>query len=479
MTQFQRRALILFVVALALRLLIVVFMRDMGIGLDDMFQYDMLARSILNGDGYRWYAEPDLALIQQYFTFDLNSVEYDPRGVLTSFRPPLYPAFLSLVYFFSGIDESRFFIARIVQTFLNAALAPLAYLFARKLFPTRERIAWVAGWLIVFYPMLVIYPLALATENLFFILFLGTFATLALAAESRKTGFFLLAGLFMGLTALTRSVSLVTAGLVILWTFFILREWRKAIYMALTVLLVISPWIIRNSLLHQRFVGIESAMGYTLYVSFHPESTGTFQYGISLDLIPMLDDGQRDLLGREKGWEFIRADPVRAAVTLPIFRAGHFLGLERRALTYFYSNNFFGYLPFPALLGASTLLLLPFVILLPSAAFGLALIRWDKKTLLMAIALLGYSLPHVVLLAEERFHYTLIPFFAILASFCWQGGFAALRERWQTPTGKLALLLALTAVLLMFFNWGAELNYDREKLLLLFGPEGNLAAFPY
>ncbi|MBE3066352.1 MAG: hypothetical protein IMZ73_02820, partial [Chloroflexi bacterium] len=53
----------IFLIALLLRLMPVVVMRNMGIGLDDMFQYDMLARSIVAGDGYRWYAEEDLPTV--------------------------------------------------------------------------------------------------------------------------------------------------------------------------------------------------------------------------------------------------------------------------------------------------------------------------------------------------------------------------------------------------------------------------------
>ena len=51
----------IFLVALILRLVPVVAMHNMGIGLDDMFQYDMLARSIVAGNGYRWYAQEPAA----------------------------------------------------------------------------------------------------------------------------------------------------------------------------------------------------------------------------------------------------------------------------------------------------------------------------------------------------------------------------------------------------------------------------------
>ncbi len=474
--------LLIFLIALALRLALVIALRAMPIGLDDMFQYDMLARSIVAGEGYRWYAQNDLYLVQDYFkTLDFQiPADYDPRGVLTSFRPPLYPAFLSLIYFIFGVTDERFFIARLVQAFLNAALVPLTFALARRLFPEKPRIAILAAWIVALYPMLVIYPLALATENLFYVLFLGSVLSLTLAVQTGSTRFFLLSGLLLGLTALTRSVILAFGGLLILWGFFHLRQRKNIILLALALALTISPWVIRNSLLYSRPMGIETAMGYTLYVSFHPESSGTFQYGISLDLIPYLDDAERDRVGIAAGRQFILDDPLRATIQLPISRAGHFFGLERRALQYFYSNNFFGYIPQPWLSIASVLLLSPWVVLSTSAAFGLALWPWRRDTFILPLAVFGYTLPHLVLLAEERFHYNLIPLLAIAAALCWHTGWGILRQTWATSrAGKLALSLALLAVLLLFFAWSHELIRDWPQLTQLFGPEGNKMRFPY
>ena len=96
-------ALRLYVIALVLRLIPVFLARDWD-GSDDMFQYDMLARSLASGNGFRWYAKDDLNQLAQFVNFDLSSVkDYDPaRGIATSFRAPLYPTFLAVVYFLTG-----------------------------------------------------------------------------------------------------------------------------------------------------------------------------------------------------------------------------------------------------------------------------------------------------------------------------------------------------------------------------------------
>ncbi len=485
----------IFLVALLLRLVPVIAMRNMGIGLDDMFQYDMLARSIVAGNGFRWYAQEDLPIVLPYLRLDLTSTDYDPRGVPTSFRPPLYPTFLAGIYFIAGTGVRRFFVARMVQTILGAALAPLTYHLARRFFPDRPKAASVAAWVVACYPVLVIYPLALATENLFFVLVLASTLTLLKAAESIhsrevldsppknqggiiQSGWFILAGLLLGLMALTRSVSLGLAGLVVIWVWVELRRPKMAMLVVGMVALVTLPWMVRNSILDKRLTGVEFALGYDLYVGYYPSGSGTFEYPQSLDLMPMMDDGERDLVGRQKAMEFIRADPGRFPYLI-FRRAGFFFGLEWRALIYFYSNNFFGNFPQPLLIFIGSLIALPFMILSASAVMGLAIMRWNRLTTLLALLIGGYITPHLLIIAEDRFHLAMVPFFAILAAFCWTGGWGDIKGRWQTTQGKVAICLAVLVMVLLFANWGWEIWRDGAKLAQLLGPGGNQTYYSY
>ena len=98
---------------------------------------------------------------------------------------------------------------------------------------------------------------------------------------------------------------------------------------------------------------------------------------------------------------------------------------------------------------------------------------------MMGLLILGYLIPHVFIIAEERFHYTLVPFLAILAGLAWTSGLPALRERWSTPKGRIAITMAFLAVILLITNWGLELARDSEMLLKLIGPEGNQLHLPY
>jgi hypothetical protein len=481
----------IFIVALFLRLIPVIAARGLGIGLDDMFQYDMLARSLAAGNGFRWYAQEDLNQLAAVVDFDLSSVkEYDPvLGIPTSFRAPLYPTFLAIVYFFNGVDFSRFFAARLAQAiFLGAPLAPLTYWVAQRLFPLSsflkvergkkvENAARVSALIVACYPMLLVYPLGLGTENPFFVLLLSSFLFLLLSIEKPTISRLLLSGFFLALTTLTRSVILpfVFAAFCLL---FLLHR-KQAILAILSFLLVISPWVIRNSLMHQKLTGIETSMGYNLYLGYHPQGNGSFVFGPSLDLLTILDDAERDRIGTEKAIEFIRAQPERF-LPLAINRLGFFFGLEKRVLMYFYGNNILGYVPLPLLLVISAILLLPFVFVAVSAALGLADLRWKPEHILLMLLFMSYVLPHVFILSEDRFHLALMPYIAILAAQIWTHGFAPLRARWnESPTGKWIVALALITTILLVTNWGFELIRDADKIAQLLGPNGNQSYFPY
>ncbi|HET6595932.1 MAG TPA: glycosyltransferase family 39 protein [Anaerolineales bacterium] len=481
----------IFMVALVLRLLPVLLARGLGIGLDDMFQYDMLARSLASGNGFRWYAQEDLSQLAAFVDFDLSSVkDYDPiRGIPTSFRAPLYPTFLAIVYFFNGIDASRFFAARLAQAiFLGAPLAPLTYWVAKRLFPpspfTRdesrkylERAARIAAWVIACYPMLLLYPLGLGTENPFFVLLLASCLFLVSSIEQPSSSRLLLSGFFLALTALTRSVILPFAFAALCLLLYLHR--RHALLAILSFLLLISPWVLRNSLLHQKLTGIETSMGYNLYLGYHPRGNGSFVFGPSLDLLTILDDAERDRIGTEKAIEFIRARPDRF-IPLTINRLGFFFGLEKRVLMYFYGNNLLGYVPLPLLLTISAILLLPFVVISVSAALGLTYLRWKPEHILLVLLFVTYILPHVFILAEDRFHLAIVPYLAILAAQVWVHGFAPLRARWhESQMGKWIVSLAIFALFLLVANWGFELVRDADKVTQLLGPNGNQSYFPY
>jgi len=470
----QRRFLLLvFLLALTLRLAPVLLSYDLGIGLDDMFQYDMLARSIVAGDGYRWYAEDDLELIKKYVPLE-PPADYDPRGVPTSFRAPGYPAFLALVYAVCGAGARRFFAARLTQALLGATLAPLTWALARRVGFGERAARWSAA-IVAAFPLLVVYPLGLATENLFLPLLTLALVLLLRAHERRRARDHAWAGLALGLAALTRSVVTGFAALAALWLWWTAREKRSGLcgcaILVACFLLITMPWAARNTLLHGRLTWIESALGYDLYVGYHPESTGTFQYGISLDLLPGLDDGERHVRGMEAFWSFVRAEPGRAPY-LMLRKAGHLWGLDKRALTYFYANDFVGRLPTWLLALAFLLACAPLIVLAPAAGCGLICGPLGRRKALVVLLFAYYTGVHMLILAEPRFHVPLLPAVAALAAYAFVDNPWRESRPWQRAA-------ALSLIALLLANWGLEIARDWDTLVQIFGPEGHRLYLPY
>ncbi|MGB7539207.1 MAG: glycosyltransferase family 39 protein, partial [Anaerolineales bacterium] len=264
----------IYLLALVIRLAPVLASYNLGIGLDDMHQYDMLGRSLVSGNGYRWYSEPDLDLIRPYLNVDLTNVLYDPRGIEAAFRAPMYPIFLTVIYFIFGLAH-RFFFARLAQAAVNAMLAPMAYVLARRVDPGNERTARVAALIVALYPMLALYPLALATENVFFVLALGTVLLLLRGAQSNRTTgggppaaepgvwerpgvrWFILAGAVLGLGILTRSVLAFFLPFAMFWIWKFARSLRGAVLFAVAAAAVVFPWALRNSILAGRPAFVE------------------------------------------------------------------------------------------------------------------------------------------------------------------------------------------------------------------------------
>jgi hypothetical protein len=474
--------LIIYAVAVLLRLIPVLLSRDLGIGLDDMFQYDMLGRSLAAGNGFRWYAPPDremlLNALRHFGGIDTSAIDLpqDPRGIVTTFRAPLYPLFLAAIYWISGL-EARFFAARLVQAFVMASLAPMTYALAKRL-DASERYARLAAWIPAVWPMLLFFPLGLATENLFLPLLTAGTLLLFKAVESRRLRDFTFSSLLLGLATLTRSVIVGFPALAALWL-WIKKMRREAVLLVLVVAALVLPWSVRNTLLHEKPTFIETSLGYNLYLGYHPEGDGSFIFGPSLDLITILDDAERDAMGRQSAWEFIQQDPWRVP-GLMLSKLGHLFGLEDRAFAFFYSNGMLGTLPPWAVIVLFLLLVLPLVIVLPLAILGWVIgprnPGWQLTTLLLA----WYFGVHMLIMAEERFHLAIVPLLAALVGrglTHWSLVRKGLRKR--QSWAYILMVPVVVLVLLAFLNWGLELAGNADQLALLFGPDGSSARFNY
>lgn len=448
----------LFLLAALPRLVLALIYLDLPIGLDDMYQYDMLGRSLAAGHGYRWYSRVDVAALRPYldkwYKIDLPTAQVPLDGYRTTFRAPGYPAFLAAIYLAFGTTY-RLQVVRLLQALLGAALAPLTALLASRLgLPGRS--APAAGVIVALYPVLWMYPLGLGSENLFFPLSLATGLALLAAAGSGRVWNAASAGLLFGVAILTRGAFVVTLPFACLW---LARRagWRRAALTAVVSLAVVAPWSVRNSLVLGRPAFVETTVGYNLFVGYHPEGDGGFVTHIALMPVHLLDDEARDRWTTEHALGFIRADPGRAAL-LNLNRLAYFWGWETRELVYFYSNNAFGPLAPGVLFAAMALLILPWAAVALLAPFGLAVAADSRGRRLSLAFVAGALLAYVPILAEPRFHLPLLPWLAPYAAFALQHPLDWLRP---PPARRLAVVAATLFALLLVLLW----SWDALRLL--------------
>ena len=216
--------------------------------------YDYIGLNLASGHGYRFY--PDTAS--------------------TIMREPGYPLILAGLIVAFG---QSFFAVKVVN--LIFALAT-AYLITRVMcrLSNSQWPMFVAPLLYLFHPGTLIAESRCGVEVIFSFLIVLFVLTVMRALESTKARAYIISGLVLGVTVLVRSVPLLFP--VWLLAYLLLFERRRssmllacrnvAILLA-TVLIVLSPWIIRNYRLTGKFVPTASVLGVSAqagqYINLH------------------------------------------------------------------------------------------------------------------------------------------------------------------------------------------------------------------
>ena len=474
---FSNALFLLFAGSLLLHLVVALIFIRYPIALDDMYQYDMLARSIRDGRGYRWYSQADLDVLWPYYEpmIEVERSAFPDDGLPTAHRAPGYPLFLALLYVFTP-DAARFGVARVAQAGLAAGLAPLAAWLARRAgFCLKECL--LAGIGVSLYPILMFYPVALASENLYVLLGLVSLIAIYGLGEKHSPGGAALAGLLAGLTMLTRSVFAPFVLLAGLWLARFSPGRKKAALVFLSIAFGLClPWAVRNSLLAGKPAFVEGGAGYNLYISNHPQGDGGFISSIAIPPLNILNDADREQVCMQQAISFIRRDPLESARRAMV-RLVRFTGIEGREFFYFYTNNLLGPIAQPWLIGLILLLVLPwaFTLILGAAGLWLTWSRERKLAWLVGLYLISYLLPHVAIIAEPRFHLAWVPVLMPFAMVGWSARKLMPGRRLFTRPNIGFTLLMVGALALIL----GSLMSNLPVLSLILQPGGNELRFAY
>ncbi len=251
----QRPALAVFAVALAIRLLALWAARDAELVLDEQ-TYALRAQALLEGQGF-------LGSYQSWVRHDASK-PVDLPQYPGAWQPPGYTVFVAALLAVSG---RSLLAVKLAQVLLGSLSVLLVLALGRAWFGERAGLA--AAWLAALYPNLVAFTHYLWSETLFVFLLLAGLVALSRQDGPPRPSAAALAGVLLGLAALTRAALVYFLPLLSVWLLVVHRRQRHAALAAAVVpavaLLVILPWTVRNTLLHGGFVLIETNAPYNLW----------------------------------------------------------------------------------------------------------------------------------------------------------------------------------------------------------------------
>jgi len=454
----QSRRLLLLILGLGflVRLVFLYTTQNTGLMIVDEQHYHTLALSLLHGEGLAW--EP---------------------GRLTSARPPLYPAFMALIWVITGTESVL--TIRMVQILLALANVYLLYRLGLLLFDRRTALLAAAG--LSFYPSLLAFNFFLLTEVLFtFLLTLVILGTVVLL----RTGSSWLAwgtGLVLGLASLTRSVLWPFPAVLLPFVFVIApgsrgrRLWICSVLFVGYALLVV-PWAARNTRLQGVLTVVDTMGGITLRMGNYEhtplnrawdpvtlEGDESVLQGLEVEHpdASSWTEGQREKWALKKALTYM-FDHSSLTFQRSIIKFANFWGLERTVIAGWQQGL---YQP-PEWFEAIGTLIIPLsymaVMLLACLAIFRAAPR-DHGSHVILLLVIGFVAGmHTLAFGHERYHLPLIPLLLVYAAA------AVARRSWR----DIRLLLRSSAAPLavsacLFVIWAREVlivDADRIQILL-------------
>jgi arylsulfatase A-like enzyme/4-amino-4-deoxy-L-arabinose transferase-like glycosyltransferase len=424
----------------------------------DEATYMLRAQDLLDGRGFvgsfqSWVRHPELlpAQMPQY------------PGAL---QPPGYTAFVASVLALSGRSLTA---VRFAQVLLSTLTIALVYQLALAWFDRRSAIG--AAWLAALQPELIAFSHLFWSETLYVFLLVAGVLLLSRASTPPGRGAAALAGLALGLAALTRSALVLFLPVLVAWLAFVYRpSWRSALArgaLALAVAFaVIAPWTLRNHAVLGGFVLIDSNGPYNLWRgNAEPAFTQRDDPSLphyawpfaSIPMVPVGDasayqlvaDYARDVGRSDPGDNELMAYASRRAWGAIVDDPARFVARARLKLIDLWNPTSFlvrhlelgAYGPLPEAVKDALrwLAFTSYAALIALAGYGLWL-AWRSPRVWLIVALTAFtSAVCVFAFGLTRFRVPLLPFFCVLGG----RALAALHPR-RTPA---TILLAALAVL--------------------------------
>ncbi|MCB4790794.1 MAG: glycosyltransferase family 39 protein [Elusimicrobia bacterium] len=216
----------------------------------DATEYERYAVNLLSGKGY---------------VYDIGGIESYAR------RPPLYPFLLAFIYYVFG---HSFVVVKIVQAVLASVTNVITYSILLK-FTGNKATAFISGLFSSIYFAYIYGVYMHLADGLFTFLLVLSVYLLIISNEDKMPGY-LLSGIVLGLATLTRPTTLILPVILLPWFIFKYKNKAVKIFSAYLVgfVCLIAPWTIRNYLVYNAFIPVQTRSGENFWASNNPWSKG-------------------------------------------------------------------------------------------------------------------------------------------------------------------------------------------------------------
>jgi hypothetical protein len=367
-----------------------------------------------------WYFGRAVTLIEQG--------SYSERGLPTAYWPVGYPAFLALVFTFTGPHLAA---VQFANLFLAGCTFWLLLYFVKNVFKD-DLAARLSILLLTLYPNNAAYVPFVLSEMLYTCLLLLISVVLI---TRRSASALLLAGVMLGIATLIKTQTVLLAPILAMiafstdWTF---HDFKAAIIRTAAVcvlmLAVIAPWTLRNYAVFNEFILVSTNGGTSLLAGNNPSVVGDYKHDYS-ETDPLFDEVrfsvadqvESDKRARQVAKKWIMENPATFIGLMPK-KFLRFWGMDGegewgyQAGTPWYDQNALWFRSVRVINQAYYFLLL--------AGFAIAI--WKllhtpaKPKLYYGLAIAVYfTLISLVFSGQSRYHFPVMPF--VIAYAAWIG----------------------------------------------------------
>lgn len=456
--------------------LVVVILYGIALGLR-LYQYSHLTNTLM---------AHVLLMDEAYYRSEAQNILLGvPQPTDSWFMTPLYPYFLSAIFLVRDAPVAAY----LVQMILGAALAPLAFVLARRLMGPLWGV--VAGLAVATFAPLVFFEGLLLVESLVTVSLTASFV---LAVGGRQApARAAVSGLLLGIAILGRGSNAVLLPVWLLWFWFAERSsaagsaerpapasiprWKRAwkpawLWCAAGCLVTLLPLLAYNATHARQPLFLTANGGFNLYLGNGPQATGIFQLPEDLDLAQdplalryVQRNIQRPVTASEaqhfwmqKTLEHVREHPGRA------------VQLVAWKLLLFWNRTSFPQVEgFETAIETLPLSRWPFwrsLLVLPLALLAVGIVILDRRhpeaaarRFLVASVLL-YSAAIALFFITDRYRMGILPLVIVLALLPFE---AAVRA-WTRHRRWMVLPMAVALALLVHLTDSHRLAIDRTRM---------------